>query len=231
MFLLAIETSQHVGGIALRDLTHDQAPIDVEMLWSQKRHDDDLLPAIDRLFKRLKLRPSDLKQGALAVSIGPGGFTGLRIAVATAKMFAETLGVNIVAVPSALVAAEQYQGAGPIMIALASKADTAWCTKLEMVNRFWSIEGQPRLEDSQSLDLAGIQAMIADKHLPAALCHRCKDARIPIIEPVLDPRASLIVAQRMLLDGLITDPLKLIPLYPRQPEAVSLWEKKPKSTS
>lgn len=71
------------------------------------RHADDLVPAIDRLLRRHGLAPRDL--GAVAVSIGPGGFTGLRLAVTTAKMFAFTLGVPIAAVPTAVVVAEAVE--------------------------------------------------------------------------------------------------------------------------
>src|SRR5262245_39572606 len=148
--LLAIETSQRLGGIAVRA---QDGTVHTEMLAPQKRHDDDLLPAIDRLLGRLNLSQGDL--GAVGVSIGPGGFTGLRIAVTTAKMFAEALGAAIIAVPSALVAAESYQGQGPIIVALSSKGDTCWCTRLHRVNGIWSIVGVPALVDADHLDLDG----------------------------------------------------------------------------
>lgn len=202
----------------------------IEMLAPQKRHDDDLLPAIDRLFTRLKLGPNDLRNGAVALSIGPGGFTGLRIAVATAKMFAETLNTKLVAVPSALVAAESCREVGPIMVALSSKDDSAWCAVVERTPpaNNWSIRSQPRIDDGQSLDLScgGIQAILADEHFPPSMRDRAHEARIPIIPPIFDPRACLLVGQRMLAHNLVAEPLALTPLYPRQPEAVTLWDKR-----
>src|SRR5262245_14406799 len=113
MAILAIETSQHIGGVALRDA---QGRAHVEMLLAKRRHDDDFLPAIDRLFHRASLKPADMK--AVGVSIGPGGFTGLRIAVSTAKMFSEVLGAKIAAPPTALVVAESFDGDGPLLVAL-----------------------------------------------------------------------------------------------------------------
>ena len=85
--LLAIETSQRRGGVAVRDAAGDAH---TEALAARRVHDVDLIAAVDRLFARLGLEPSDL--GVVGVSVGPGGFTGLRIAVSTAKMFAESLG-------------------------------------------------------------------------------------------------------------------------------------------
>ena len=55
--LLAIETSQRQGGIAVRDRA---GRAHVERLAVARRHDDDLLGAINRLFGRLELEPWDL---------------------------------------------------------------------------------------------------------------------------------------------------------------------------
>ncbi len=126
--LLAIETSQHFGGVALRGL---DGAIHVEPVDTELHLDDDLIAAIDRLCRRVGITSGEL--GAVGVSIGPGGFTGLRIAVGTAKMLAETLGVRLVAVPTAHVVAESHDGDGPILVALAAKGDRFWATRLEMV--------------------------------------------------------------------------------------------------
>ena len=260
--LLAIETSQRTGGVSLRDVADPASPIHVEMLRTQDRHDDDLLPAIDRLFTRLRLTPRDLAaaSSAVAVSIGPGGFTGLRIAVSTAKMFAEILGVKLLAVPSALVAAEaggqrsevggqrsEIRGqpentcasnASIILVALACKGETCWCTRLQHSvhkdnhEQGWRIiddpanGSSPGIADANSMNLAGVDALLGDEHLPQSIRTRCEREGIRVINPVFDPRACLIIAQRMLAEDRITDPLMLAPLYPRQPEAVTLWKKR-----
>ena len=98
--VLAIEASQRRGGVAVEH----GGRTDVEWMSADVRHDDDLLPAIVRLYKRCALVPG--MTDAVGVSIGPGGFTGLRIAVSTGKMMAEATGAKIVAVPTALVVAE-----------------------------------------------------------------------------------------------------------------------------
>ncbi len=222
--LLAIETSQRQGGIAVRDRaggTH------VERLVAARRHDDDLLPAIDRLFARLGLAPGDL--GVVGVSVGPGGFTGLRIAVSTAKMLAEALGARIVAVPSALVAAEAYGGRGPIVVGLSGKNERFWATRLERSGECWQIVGEPGLVDGAEFEPAGLDAVLADQYLPAEARTRCERQGVGVLEPVFDPAACLAEAGRRWRAGDDTDPLQLTPLYPRPPEAVSIWERRKSS--
>jgi tRNA threonylcarbamoyladenosine biosynthesis protein TsaB len=228
--LLAIETSQHVGSVAVAERAGDSS-VQSETLSPKKRHDDDLLPAIDRLFQRCRLTPRDLageSGSAVVVSIGPGGFTGLRIAVATAKMFAESLGTKIIAAPSAVVAAESMIGRGPILVALASKNDTFWCARLERPGHGWEIAGAPGIVDARTMPLDDIRSVIADEFFPGDARGRCARAGIPVVEPVFDARACLMVGMRMLGRGETTDPLHLLPLYPRQPEAVTIWERRDK---
>ena len=57
-----------------------------------------LMPAIDALLGRNRIRLAQI--GALALSVGPGSFTGLRIGVATVKGLAFGVEVPVVAVPT-----------------------------------------------------------------------------------------------------------------------------------
>lgn len=237
--LLALETSQHVGGVALRDRN---GGIQIEMLSPVRRHDDDLLPAIDRLLSRTGVQQRDLagnSGGAVGVSIGPGGFTGLRIAVSTAKMFAEALGARVIAVPSALVVVESMtqdqkseardqrsESGASLLVTLASKGETCWCTRLQRQAVHWAIVGQAGLVDAHAIDLNGIDLLLGDEHVPPGIVERCEQAGVKIISPRFDPRSCLLVAERMLAAGHTIDPLKLVPWYPRQPEAVTLWERR-----
>ena len=213
--LLAIETSQRRGGVAVRDAAGDAH---TEALEAGRWHDDDLIAAVDRLFARLGLEPSDL--GVVGVSVGPGGFTGLRIAVSTAKMFAESLGAKLVAVPSALVVAESYRGAGPILVALACKDDRFWAARLERCRGAgggWVIVGEPGLVDAGTFGVDGLDAVLGDAYLPPAAGRRCRSAGVGIVEPSFDAAACLAVSWRLWLAGEITDPLRLAPVYARPP--------------
>ena len=57
-----------------------------------------LIPAIDKTLKKCNLKLKNID--AMALSIGPGSFTGLRIGVATVKGINLALGIPIVAVPT-----------------------------------------------------------------------------------------------------------------------------------
>ncbi len=63
-----------------------------------RRHAETLVPAIDHLRRAVGIELDEL--GAVAVDVGPGLFTGLRVGVATAKAMASALRVPVVGVPS-----------------------------------------------------------------------------------------------------------------------------------
>ena len=227
--VLAIETSQRRGSVALRDR---RGKVHVESLAAELRHDDDLMPAIDRLFTLTGLKPADLTGGTVGVSVGPGGFTGLRIAVSTAKVLAEALGARLVAAPTALVVAERIGPdqitSGPILVVLACKGERFWATRLEHnESGNWSvIEGGEGPAGAADVVLDGVTAVVGDEYLPQMLRQRCESASVPVIEPQFEAAACLAVTRRLLEAGRMVDPLNLAPLYAREPEAVSLWEKR-----
>lgn len=63
-----------------------------------KRHAETLTPAIDFLRHQVRVDLSEIS--AVAVDLGPGLFTGLRVGVAAAKAVASALAVPMVGVPS-----------------------------------------------------------------------------------------------------------------------------------
>lgn len=63
------------------------------------------MPAIDSLMASVDLKPKDLDR--IVVAQGPGSYTGLRVAVATAKMLAYSLGIDLVGVSSLYALAAQ----------------------------------------------------------------------------------------------------------------------------
>ncbi len=78
--LLAIDTATHHASIAL----HDGVTVRGECTWeAANRHTVTLIPHIRAMFKETMVSVEDLE--AIAVCIGPGSYTGVRIGVAVAK--------------------------------------------------------------------------------------------------------------------------------------------------
>ncbi len=98
---IAIETSSRIGSVAL---VHGDSVIAEQTFAHGLQHAAEMLPQLDRLCRAQGWSPRDLTE--LFLSIGPGSFTGLRIAVAMAKSLALATGVKLVAVPSLRVLVE-----------------------------------------------------------------------------------------------------------------------------
>lgn len=93
--LLAIDTSTRSVGVAL----YDGVQIVSEKVWlSQQFHTVELAPTVSELIDRAGTSLGDLQ--VVAVAIGPGSFTGLRIGIALAKGMALAGRLAIVGVPS-----------------------------------------------------------------------------------------------------------------------------------
>lgn len=93
MKILAIETATALGGVALIDDKKLLAEYGMDMAMA---HGEMLMVMVDRILKDGGLGPDDLD--ALAVSIGPGSFTGLRVGVSTVKGLATGTSIPIAAV-------------------------------------------------------------------------------------------------------------------------------------
>jgi tRNA threonylcarbamoyladenosine biosynthesis protein TsaB len=81
--ILAIECSTLQAGVALY---RDDQPLAKQVWTRQTTHGEHLTPSVELLFKLAHLKISDID--LIAVGIGPGSFTGVRIAVNTAKSIA-----------------------------------------------------------------------------------------------------------------------------------------------
>jgi len=106
MKLLAFDTSNQALSLAILEDEHLLAQTTLNI---KKNHSITLMPAIDFLMNSLDMKPTDLDR--IVVAQGPGSYTGLRIAVATAKTLAHTLKIELVGVSSLLaLVPEQVEG-------------------------------------------------------------------------------------------------------------------------
>jgi tRNA threonylcarbamoyladenosine biosynthesis protein TsaB len=90
MKLLAVESATLSGGVALLDGDRLLGEITLNIAIT---HSERLMSAVDRLLTDCGLAPADLD--GLAVSVGPGSFTGLRVGLATVKALAMALDLPV----------------------------------------------------------------------------------------------------------------------------------------
>ena len=213
---LAFETSGRFGSIALGI---DGERVESASLPRKKRHNLELMPTVAALFDKHKLKPIDLKE--LYVSLGPGSFTGLRIAIATAKMLSVTNpDLKIVGVPTIEVLAEQYKEAAEyVAVCMNIKRGTMYAG----VYRNGEAVIDPELRDAKTL--------LAEAPRPLAILAEVDTG----IQPADD--ISVVSAESIEADAAVTwrlgkayaeqnrftAPQDLLPLYIREPEAVTLW--------
>jgi tRNA threonylcarbamoyladenosine biosynthesis protein TsaB len=95
MLVLGIETATPRVSVAIGDAREARGTVH---LVGGRRHAEQLAPAIEYLCKELDVELAQLT--AVAVGLGPGLFTGLRVGVTTAKVMAQTLRIPVVGVPS-----------------------------------------------------------------------------------------------------------------------------------
>ena len=112
MKVLAFDTSSKALSLAILE---DKQLLAETTINIKKNHSITLMPAIDFLMAGLDLTPKDLDR--IVVAEGPGSYTGLRIAVATAKTLAHTLNIELVGMSSllALVPSQQEGLVVPLM--------------------------------------------------------------------------------------------------------------------
>lgn len=107
MLVLAIETAAELAGVALADERGLRAGAWVA---GGRRHAEALTPGIAHVLEQAGASVSDLE--AVAVDVGPGLFTGIRVGVATAQGLAQGLGIGVVEVTSCAALASAAYGAG-----------------------------------------------------------------------------------------------------------------------
>lgn len=122
--LLALDTSTRLAGVALYSAG---AGLVSEAIWhSADQHTVELMPQVDRLLAQAGARPADLQ--AVAVALGPGSFTGLRVALAAAKGLALANGLALLGVPTLDIVAypHGHQPLPAIAVVQAGRGRVCW---------------------------------------------------------------------------------------------------------
>lgn len=95
MFILGIDTATPIASVGI---TRDGEVLAEESLRERLNHTETLLPLIGRVLAQADVALPEI--AGIGVSIGPGSFTGLRVALGTVKGFAYAMGQKVVGVPT-----------------------------------------------------------------------------------------------------------------------------------
>ena len=102
--LLALDTATRLASIAL----YDGQQLLSEATWhSAQRHTVELMPRVVQMLEQAELTPQSLS--AVAVTLGPGSFTGLRVALSVAKGLAVAHDLALLGVPTLDVVAYPHR--------------------------------------------------------------------------------------------------------------------------
>ena len=212
MLLLAFDTATPAVTVAV----HDGSDVVAEAAGEgAMAHGELLAPAIDAAMADAGAAMSDLTD--VAVGVGPGPFTGLRVGVVTALTFGSTLGLTTHGVCSLdILAAELTQERtieSEFLVATdARRKEVYWAHYRPSDRRAERLDG-PHV--SYPADLAELHAGMPVVGRGADLY---PDALLALDGP-LDPSAAALA--RAVVAGSVHE-LPLVPLYLRRPDATPL---------
>lgn len=220
MILLAIDTSTRYAGVAL-DVGDGDV---VELLWrSEQNHGMELMPAVIALLDRRNLSAKDITH--IAVALGPGGFSAVRVGISAAIGLALPSRLPVVGISTHELEAEPHidhaNEETPLYTLLpAGRGQLAWA-------RF--VSGNQPVETGVASPDAFVQRIEPDAwvcgELAETLSGHVTPERILSGQPPTRSVVSLTrLARSRIAAGTDVDPAKLRPIYARPP---SISEPKP----
>jgi tRNA threonylcarbamoyladenosine biosynthesis protein TsaB len=213
---LSLDTASDMASVALSD----QGRLLAELTWRcERNHSTELMPAADGLLRRLSAGKEALT--AVFVCIGPGGYAGLRVGVATAKGLAFALDVPLVGVGRLELDAWAHAAyPGPVCpVHRAGRGELAWAVYHGPMED-WREIAPPRLSRPDVLLSEAPQGALfcgeIDDELAGALAARGERVAST---PLAVRRAGYLaeLGWRRLQAGRRDDPRTLVPLYLREP--------------
>ncbi len=103
--ILALDTSTAIASVALYD-----GSVSAEVTWRSGRgHSVELMPQASALMRLRRVEPGQLT--AVAVAVGPGSYTGLRVGLAAGKGLCLALGIPMIGVGTLDILAEAQRDA------------------------------------------------------------------------------------------------------------------------
>jgi len=214
--LLAIDTSSAQAGIALRSGERVAS-----LAWHAGRsHTVSLLPQIHRLLELQDHSVSALT--GLAIALGPGAFTGLRVGLSVAKGLSFALDLPLVGVSTLEATALPFLGPDRITVAAvaAGRGRLVWASYEPGVDDAPLAVTAPRnatprelLDALASLDRPSVIVGEVPSDLDREIAARAGAAVVPTLLGWRRPEALLALAGVRLDAGKADDPANLEPIY------------------
>lgn len=216
--ILAIDTATRWTGLAL----YDGTAVLMEAGWySTNTQTMELAPSIDSLLHRVGLQASGLK--AIAVALGPGSYTGLRVGLALAKGIALAHQTPLIGVPTLdIVAHGVGQRDGRLLIACEA-GRTRVCTAVYTWHKHaWQAQSAPIVTTWETLlpTLDGPHTFIGEITAEAARLIRTTHKAFHLASPTLSTRRAACLAEigwTRLRQGKTDDPQTVAPIYLHDP--------------
>jgi tRNA threonylcarbamoyladenosine biosynthesis protein TsaB len=228
MRVLAIECSDRGGGVAALD---GDSLVGTQSLPTDRRSAQSLAPAIDALIRSVGWRPADLQ--LVAVTQGPGSFTGLRVGVTTAKAMAFAVGCPVVGVNTLeVIAAQSPAEVGDVSVVLPAERMELFAGRLaRTAEGSWQWIDETRIVSQQAwFDMLAAGQRVSGPGL------RLVAERLPagvrrLDESCWDPRAATVgwLGWQRYQAGERDDVFQLVPNYFRRTAAEEQWERRAKT--
>jgi tRNA threonylcarbamoyladenosine biosynthesis protein TsaB len=216
--LLALDTSTRFAGIALYER---EKGIISEANWhAGGRHTVALLPRVSQMMEEQGAAAADFE--AIAVALGPGSFTGLRVGLAAAKGLALAVGVPLIGIPTLDVTAYPHRWQPLPVVAIVQAGRGRVC---------WARYGSPSEESGDRMyvlsDVAGMAAAVKGPALfvgELSPANRTELGKVLSDGSVLAPPALAIrragylaeMGWSRFADGLHDDTASLNAIYPQE---------------
>jgi tRNA threonylcarbamoyladenosine biosynthesis protein TsaB len=221
--LLALDTSTRSAGVALYD---GERGLIAEHNWhSANRHTVELMPQVAQLMAQAGIEPAGLQ--AVAVALGPGSFTGLRVALAAAKGLALANGLTLLGVPTLDAVAYPHQSEPVPVIAViqAGRGRVCWALYAHGPSG-WAPQAAYQLSTIEELARTVVRPALCVGELLAAdqeaLVQWCGRGRVSFLPSALTMRRAGYVAElawQRYVAGQTDDWATLSPIYLHEPPA------------
>jgi len=219
--VLGIETSTSRGSVAI---CGGGEVLGEFMLANPRSHSERLLPAIELLLGSASATTADL--AAVAVSTGPGSFTGLRIGVAAAKGLAFSHETPLYGVPSLeVLAANASPGVETVCAVTDARRGEVFSALFSASGTVPVKTGKERISTPEALAAVLPRKTLVLGEIPAALADllRGREADGLSLAPVHQniPRAAVVAlrGEALLLDRRPSETESLVPFYLRPSDA------------